>query len=100
MHRKSFYKTVTVFALSVLLFLPAGAAWAGGHHPAGPIGWLDGWLAHVTSWFSGAESQTVDSLEQEEGETVETPQSLGDSQDSGEPLTTSTEAGPSVDPIG
>lgn len=100
MLRKSFYKSVTIFVLVILFLVPTVPCWADGHHPAGPFVWLDGWLVTVTSWFSGAEAQTADSLEQAEGETVETPYSFEDSPVPGESATQNDDAGPAADPMG
>lgn len=100
MHRKTLPRLVAILALTTLLWTPAAPALADGPHPAGPFGWLDSWLATVTSWFSAGSTQVVGSAEQTEGETTEDPQPAGVPDGLSDGEDGNDEAGASIDPLG
>lgn len=102
MYRKTLYRCLVALALSILLLTPALPVWADGSHPAGLFGWLDGWLASFSSWFSGGEAQSVESLDESEGTAPGDPQPFGDSDGSTDATDsgTSGDEGPSIDPLG
>ena len=100
MYHKTLRRWLIALALSVLLLTPTVPVWADGPNPAGLFGWLDGWLTSVSSWLSGGEAQSVDSLDESESTAPGDPQPLGEPS---EPTTVEdgdNEAGPSIDPVG